>query len=161
MFSHSPAMSTSSGSPLSGPVAAAFKVRALNQKEIFTDPSIVKVFEDALMTEASRFGCDPLVYVFMPDHCHVILRGKNREAQPSKAMEAFTEVTRHWLSQHQPEVRWPSFGPSTLLADQEDISVHLHYILDEPVRKGIVSDWKDYRFKGSAIFDLDNWWFPV
>lgn len=33
---------------------------------------------------------------------------------------------------------------------------HIIYILDNPVRKGLVSDWKDYPFKGSLDFSLED-----
>ena len=136
-------------------------MHTLNQQEIFTNDATVKIFEDALKTEAARFGCEPLVYIFMPDHCHVVLRGKTCQAQPFNAMKSFTEVTRHWLSQFRPDIHWSELGPSQILADDEELAIHLQRILTNPVRKGIVKDWRDYKFKGSAIFDLENWLYPI
>jgi hypothetical protein len=33
----------------------------------------------------------------------------------------------------------------------------LKYILNNPLRAGIVENWKEYKFKGSSIYNLDEW----
>jgi hypothetical protein len=38
----------------------------------------------------------------------------------------------------------------------EDLSTQVRYILDNPVRKGIVSHWHEYQFKGSIGCDFDD-----
>jgi hypothetical protein len=33
----------------------------------------------------------------------------------------------------------------------------IDYILTNPVRKGLVNNWKDYPLKGSTIHDFSKW----
>jgi hypothetical protein len=43
------------------------------------------------------------------------------------------------------------------LRKEEDIKKHVMYILNNPVRKGIVENWKNYPYKGSTKFDFNEW----
>jgi hypothetical protein len=42
------------------------------------------------------------------------------------------------------------------LQENEDIAAQVRYILDNPVRKGLVSSWEEYPFRGSIGCDLEN-----
>jgi REP element-mobilizing transposase RayT len=128
---------------------------------VFTNESTVKIFENALTSQATRFGCEAVVYVFMPDHCHVVLHGKNDNAEPLLAMKSFKEVTHQWLQQNRPNVDWVGLRQDRILEEEEEISNQVEKILNKPVRKGIVSEWRDYKFKGSTIYDLDTWLYPI
>ena len=33
---------------------------------------------------------------------------------------------------------------------------HVRYILYNPVRKQLVENWKDYKYKGSQVYDLNE-----
>lgn len=145
----------------SGSVTAAFALHISEKKIVFTDDSTVKIFENALTAQASQFGCEAIVYVFMPDHCHVVLKGKNNKAQPLLAMKSFKEVTHQWLRKNHPDVEWSELRQDDLLREEEDISNRVQMILNNPVRKGMVKQWKEYKFKGSTIYDLDTWLYPI
>ena len=43
------------------------------------------------------------------------------------------------------------------LRKDEDLIKVAEYIVSNPVRKGLVEDWKAYPFKGSTIYDFDQW----
>lgn len=39
----------------------------------------------------------------------------------------------------------------------DDIEKQVYYILENPVRKGLVNNWKEYPFKGSTIYNFEKW----
>jgi hypothetical protein len=43
------------------------------------------------------------------------------------------------------------------MRQDEDINEQIKYILENPIRKGLVDDWKEYPFKGSTIYNFDGW----
>jgi len=147
--------------PCSGSIAAAFALHISNKKTIFTNESTVRVFEKALTTQASKFGCETIVYVFLPDHCRVVLQGKNNRSQPLQAMESFKEETHQWLLQNHPETEWSELRQDHILQEEDEISNQVQEILNDPVRKGMVKQWKEYKFKGSTIYDLETWLYPI
>ena len=99
---------------------------------------------------------DTLIYLFMPDHLHVILKGKAENAQPLKAMNKFKQKTGYWFSQNAKQVQWQKSYYDHLIRNDEGVMTHVRYILDNPVRKGIVADWSDYPFKGSTVFNFNK-----
>jgi len=43
------------------------------------------------------------------------------------------------------------------MRQDEDINEQIKYILENPIRKGLVDDWKEYPFEGSTIYNFDGW----
>jgi hypothetical protein len=43
------------------------------------------------------------------------------------------------------------------IRSDEETDKHMRYILENPIRKGIIEDWKEYPWKGSMVFDLNEW----
>jgi hypothetical protein len=43
-----------------------------------------------------------------------------------------------------------------VIKEKANIKTQAHYILDNPVRKGIVGDWRDYPYSGSVGCSLDD-----
>jgi hypothetical protein len=41
-----------------------------------------------------------------------------------------------------------------MLRGDEDIEVLVNYVLANPVRKGLVDNWRGYPFAGSLVFEL-------
>jgi len=69
-------------------------------------------------------------------------------------MSLFKQLSGYWLARNRPEVRWQRGFYDHVLRREEDILVHLRYIAENPVRRGLVDDWRDYGFTGSDVFDL-------
>ena len=49
-----------------------------------------------------------------------------------------------------------------ILREQENILDQTKYILENPIRKKIVTSWNDYAYKGSSFYDFNQWnpWVP-
>jgi REP element-mobilizing transposase RayT len=77
----------------------------------------------------------------MTDHCHILLQGKSEQADTLRAVRNFKQK---------------SFYDHILRSDEE-IDKHMRYYLENPVRKEIIEDWKEYPWKGSMVFDLNEW----
>ncbi|MBL7958819.1 transposase [bacterium] len=123
---------------------------------VFVNSNVVIQFSDTLISEATDNNCDALIYLFMPDHLHVILKGKTENAQPLKAMNKFKQKTGYWFSQNAKQIQWQKSYYDHLIRNEEGVMTQVRYILDNPVRKGIVADWSDYPFKGSTVFNFNK-----
>ncbi len=69
-------------------------------------------------------------------------------------MSLFKQLSGYWFARNRPEVRCQRDFYDHVLRREEDILVHLRYIAENPVRRGLVDDWRDYGFTGSDVFDL-------
>ncbi len=140
-----------------GEHVAALTVRIDGKKSLFTDANIFSVFEKILLSECRWYDCEALVYLFMPDHCHTILQGKSITAESLRALAGFTQKSGTWLLQHRLPFRWQGDFSDRILQGKKEIEKEVRFILNNPVRKGIVADWHSYRYKGSTIYKLEEW----
>lgn len=56
-----------------------------------------------------------------------------------------------------PTIRWQKDFYDHIIRDERELHRQIKYVLENPVRKGMVSDGRRYPFKGSTIFNLDEW----
>jgi putative transposase len=138
-------------------VAAAFTVRVRHNVPLFSDEAAVKKIEGILLAEALGSGSDIVVYLFMPDHCHVLLQGSMGQARLQDAMKSVRRLAGYWLSKIQRNAEWQEDFDNDILMKEQEILRHVRYILNNPVRGGMVDDWKSYRYRGSTLYNLDSW----
>ena len=139
-----------------GRVSVAFTLCLKENTRLFINPDIITVFTDMLASVISKANCIVPVYCFMPEHQHVIIAGTSSDVDIWKTMVSYKQKTGFWLSENKPEVRWQKDFYDHVIRTHEDIAAQVRYILDNPVRKGLVSLWEDYPFKGSVGCNLDD-----
>jgi phage-related protein len=93
----------------------------------------------------------------MPHRCHFILQGHEGHSALLNAAKGFRHEAGYWLSRIHCEAQWSERSLGDILRIREQIAKHARYILNRPVRMGLVDDWKQYRFKGSKVCHLDSW----
>jgi putative transposase len=129
----------------------------LNRRKLFVTQSVFAVFEDILIHELERHGCQSHIYLFMPDHLHLTLQGKFEGSDIRKCLVLFKQKTGYWMSRNGTGFEWQKDFYDHVLRKDEDLVRHVRYILSNPVRTGMVGDWKEYPFKGSTVYDLNSW----
>jgi REP element-mobilizing transposase RayT len=137
-----------------GCARASFTICIKNRDCVFTNSYVVENFIDIFTSAINQHLCANLVYLFMPDHFHFILEGTSFNANLWKAVVLFKQKTGYWFSKNMPEVRWQKDFFDYIHRKEHDLKDHIFYILDNPVRSGIVKNWKDYRYKGSLDLNL-------
>ncbi len=123
----------------------------------FTTDDRFLTCEKILIDALKQFECGAVVYLFMPDHVHMLLRGESEKADIMRAMRSFKQKSGFWLSRDHLSVHWQKDFYDHILRNDEGIKKHVSYILNNPVRKGIVENWEKYSFKGSTIHNLKEW----
>jgi len=101
--------------------------------------------------DATRYNLD--VAIVMPDHTHLILTpGIDEERQRVmplfEIMKAIKGASAHKINQHLDHhgTVWQEESFDRVLRSAEDINAKILYILENPVRGGLVSNWRDYRW---------------
>jgi len=139
-----------------GETTAAFTLCVHDKKTIFQDPAVVHAFVSILITALENSRCIVPVYCFMPDHLHIILTGAEPQADLWKTIVSFKQKTGYWLSRNMPTARWQKDFYDHIIRTEKTVTTQVRYILDNPVRKGIVTSWQDYPYKGSIGCSLDD-----
>ena len=136
--------------------AAAFTVYVRHNMPLFTDGDAVRNYESILLRETQRACCDAFVYVFMPSRCHLLLQGRGGQASFVDALKGFRQAAGYWLSKVHCDVEWSGNHGSDPAMTQQEIREYARHMLNAPVRTGLVDDWKQYRYKGSTLYQLES-----
>lgn len=139
-----------------GRVRASFTLCIENKTAFFTEEIIVNKFLEILGEAGNKYDCKNWVYTFMPDHLHLVLEGNSEIADLWKTVVLFKQKTGFWLSKNGNGIRWQKDFYDHIHRKEEELRKHIAYILNNPVRKGLVDNWKDYPFKGSLDFELEE-----
>jgi putative transposase len=139
-----------------GEVAAAFTACIAGRAPLFRDAAIIDVFTDLLRMAGRRHAATILIYCFMPDHLHLVLRGTDASSDVWRAMVDFKQRSGYWLSQNKTGVRWQKDFFDRVIRKDDDLGSELRYIALNPVRGGLVADSLEYPFLGSDVLDLED-----
>lgn len=140
-----------------GGIIVTFTLCIKGRKSFFVDKDIFKKFQEILLDELKQFNCSAFVYLFMPDHIHLTLTGNESYSNIKKCLVMFKQKTGFWLAQNRPEIKWQKDYYDHILRSKENLDIHVKYILSNPVRAGLVEYWKLYPYKGSTVYNLDEW----
>jgi putative transposase len=123
------------------------------KKPFFTDEPVIDFVLDKLNTMSTRYGFNTLAYCFMPDHFHLLTEGKEDSSLPGY-MQRFKQVSSYGFKKEHGEPLWQRSYYDNVLRKEQSVTDVAKYILDNPVRKGIVKEYTEYPFSGSLILDV-------
>lgn len=89
-----------------GEVTAAFTICVKDKKELFTNTTLFEIFEKILLEEFSKKSFDSHVYLFMPDHVHMVITGKTQTCNSLDLIKLFKQKTGYWLSKNFKTIEW-------------------------------------------------------
>ena len=140
-----------------GRILVSFTLCVKDRKELFVDDKVFQQFESLLLKETREQNCSLYAYLFMPDHAHLLLSGNSEDSDIKKCVDMYKKKTGFWLYKNKPEFKWQKDYYDHILRKEEDLITVIQYVLNNPVRAGIVENWKEYKFKGSTVYKLDEW----
>lgn len=94
------------------------------------------------------------IFCFMPDHAHIILMGKTLTSDTMACMIDFKRETGLWLKENAAHITWQESFYDHILRPSEDWKKQVFYVLQNPLRAGLVQDMWTYPFTGSIGHDL-------
>src|SRR5206468_12443692 len=107
-----------------------------------------------LQLAANRFKCTVPIYCFMPEHVHLLLRGTRLDADTWAAMAAFKQRSGFWIAANRPEFSWQKDYWDHVVRRSEGVRALVRYIAENPVRRGLVTQWDEYPFTGSIGYEV-------
>lgn len=113
---------------------------------LFTKHKIVDNFVSMLDWARKRNDCIVLLYCFMPDHIHVVFQGQSENADSYQAMLDFKQKCGYYRRVNRLTQRLQDGFYDRILRCDTELSEHLRYVAENPVRRGLVEHWQDYPF---------------
>jgi putative transposase len=139
-----------------GQIRVAFTLCIRDGKPCFVNNTIVSACTLVAQSILERKGVKAIVYCFMPDHLHLILQGGRENSNLGETIIDLKQHTGFWFRRNLPQIRWQKDFYDHIIRQNEDLKAKVEYILNNPVRKGIVQDWAQYPYKGAIGYNLEE-----
>jgi putative transposase len=111
----------------------------------------VDVLASQFLRAAQSADIDIIVYCFMPDHVHLIADARAASWPLPRFMKQAKQLSGfHGRRVIDARVWQPGYF-DRVLGVTEDVRVAIAYVLNNPVRRGLVASPGDYPFSGSGI----------
>ena len=140
-----------------GEKIVSFTMCIKNMEKVFINENIFLIFRDILKEVIVKGECEAVIYLFMPDHLHLILQGTGKDSEVIKSADLFKQKTGYWFGQNMGCSKWQKDYYDHIIRSNEDLISQIYYILKNPVRAGLTDEWKEYKFMGSTVYDFDEW----
>jgi putative transposase len=122
------------------------------RRDVFVDAEVVAAALEQILRSSTRYQFAVIAYCFMPDHLHLLVEGRADDAD----LIAFARDIKQRTGYHWPGkadgVLWQDGYYERALRDDEQTLTVVKYILENPVRAGLVREPRDYPYSGSMIF---------
>jgi REP element-mobilizing transposase RayT len=92
----------------------------------------------------------------MPDDLHILVGSDQAEGNLSNFIKDFKQKTGYEFKKKHDLSLWQKSFYDHILRRGESVIDLVTYIFDNPVRKGLVKEFKDYPFLGSMLIDLED-----
>ena len=89
----------------------------------------------------------------MPDHLHLILIG-GENSNLITCLKIFKQITGYYFRQNYKKALWQKSFYERVIRKQESLKDTAYYVFNNPVRKGMVKDFRKYPFLGSFLIDV-------
>ena len=109
---------------------------------------------DQLKADANSSGVPVFAYCFMPDHLHLVIAPGTNKDIVQFVGEYKGKTTRIAWTFGIKGKFWQTSFYDHFLRKQEDVKETVMYVLNNPVRKGLVSERREYPYSGSLVYEL-------
>ena len=131
-----------------GNVVVAFTINVANHVPYFNDPDCVTVAIKALVESFDRHRGWAAIYVFMPDHLHLMVSGTDAQTNLLRLVGDFKQKTTYRLRRAGKAFAWQKDFYDHIVRAGEDYGAQVRYLLRNPVRRGLCRHWQDWPHKG-------------
>lgn len=120
-----------------------------DKQKIFCKDALNSEIIDCLKEEKEKAGAKIFAFCLMPDHFHMLISPGDSGVSISRFIGGFkSKATRIGWKYGIGEKMWQGRFYDHIVRPNEPIKDICEYILNNPVRKNLVKDWKDYKFSG-------------
>ena len=132
----------------------SLRICTYQRRCIFVDQTVVALIRAQIERASLEQHVAVLAYCFMPDHVHLLVEGEDVESDCLKFVSRAKQYSGFLFSREFHGRLWQRYSYERVLRGEESTAVVARYILENPVRAGLVGRVEDYPFAGSFRYSL-------
>jgi REP-associated tyrosine transposase len=121
---------------------------------VFVADLPVKLVFVQLVRTATQEQFAILAYCFMPDHLHLLVEGRSEQSDCRQFISRFKQLSGFYYNKEFNSRLWQRYGYEHTLRDDEATISVAKYLLQNPVRAGMVSTLRQCPYLGSLEYDV-------
>ena len=122
----------------------------------FTSSDHVEIAWTQILQSSAVEAFAILAYCFMPDHLHLLVEAQSESSDALKFISRAKQLSGYHYKQMFGERLWQRYGFERVLRSDEQSLIVARYILENPLRRGLVQRVEDYPYLGSTIFKVSE-----
>jgi putative transposase len=126
------------------------------RKPFFSNAAHVDLVRKQFLRAASETEIAIVAECFMPDHVHKLVKGCSPRADGRRYMKLAKQYSGYYFKQAYREALWQRYGHDRFLRKDDEPRTIVRYILENPVRAGLVGKVEDYPFIDSQLHTLEE-----
>ena len=127
---------------------SSITIAVRDRQPVFADSAVAAEAVEVLRSHAAKTGVSVYGYCVMPDHIHLVL-GPSETCDITTFVGQFKNLAQRAAWQHGMKgAFWQKSFWDHFLRIKEDVDTTAEYVLNNPVRKGMVQCGKNTRFRG-------------
>jgi putative transposase len=130
----------------------SFTLCIKERKKLFCNKSIVDKFVEILRIVLLKHKIKNWIYVFMPDHLHLVVEGLNENSDIYRALVEFKQKTGIIMKKY----KWQKDFYDHIHREEENIFNSLWYVINNPIGKELAKEPLEYFGIGSLDFNINE-----
>ena len=127
-------------------------IGSFDRKNLFTKPHLNLLILNILKKSAPLYGYQLIAYCLLPDHIHILLQAKDNP----KDLRKFVRGFKSYSTKEARRKLWQRGFYEHILRKEEKTFEIAKYILNNPVRKGLVEKMEEYPWGELLQINNDN-----
>ena len=123
---------------------------------VFKDARAASDASKHFQRTAAEESFELLAYVVMPDHAHLLVKTRNKESDLRRFVKMSKQRSGYEYKKRCDKLLWQEGYFERVLRDNADARQYAAYIVNNPVRAGLVTRAADYEHVGSTQWGLEE-----
>lgn len=127
---------------------------------LFTEQDQVDLVREQILRACKETQFEVVADCYMPDHVHQLIHGRASTSNGLAFIKRAKQYSGFYFKKRFQKSLWLRYGHDRWLRRDSDIHGVVRYILENPIRAGLVEKIEDYPFIGSHLYtrkELIEW----
>lgn len=129
---------------------------AYQRRLVFKDATTIDLVLEQIRFTATEQGTENIAYCFMPDHLHVLVAGTSDTSDLRKFAKLMKQRSGWRFGRNRTGRLWQAGYYDRVLRSEDATADVVKYIIQNPVRAGIVRSPGEYRHWGSGSYTREE-----
>jgi putative transposase len=126
------------------------------RRALFISDAPVQLVRSQILRAATEEPFAITAYCYMPDHLHLLVEGRTTTSDCKRFISRAKQYSGFYYKKEFRSRLWQRYGFERVLREHEPTLVVARYILNNPIRAGLVQRVEDYPYVGSEVYSLSE-----